>query len=160
MAVTVDIRTLPSLTAACLRQADPLKDVELEPALRSVLAQARVHGLLGPATRPVRLCPAASAAVPLEKWRCDIGVTVDREPAADGPLVPRSVPGGPFAVGLHRGAYRHLEEVRRWLIEEWLPDSGYAYRAGPSVEVYLNGPEHTPEPERLTEVRIPVRPRR
>lgn len=155
MPITVDVKTLPPFTVACLHHVGSVDDIE--GALRDALAQAKTRGVLGTDARPVRLCHDVGRATAADQRHFDAGVVV-ADPATDcGPLQRTEVRGGPYAVALHRGPYDGVGKTYGWLLENWLPDSGYALRGGPSVEVYLNDPATTPEADLLTEIRLPLR---
>lgn len=157
MPITVDVRTLPAITVACLHHSGSPDDFAA--ALRDAVAQAQAHGLADATAHPVRLCHDPAAPTDSTARRFDAGVAV-ADPAADcGPLDRVTVRGGSFAVALHRGPYTGIPRTYAWLLESWLPDSGYDRRAGPAVEVYLNDPHTTPEADLLAEVRLPIRPR-
>lgn len=157
MPVTVDVRTLRPLTVACLRHVGTVDDID--GALQGVLAQARNHGLVvGLDSRPVRLCQDPARSLESGQRQFDAGVIVPNPSADCGPLARTEVRGGTYAVALHRGPHAGVTRTYRWLLESWLPESGYAVRSGPSVEVYLNDPATTPEADLMTEIRLPVRP--
>lgn len=156
MPITVDVRTLPPFTAACLSHLGRTEDIG--DTLGEALEHAAKAGLLAPEARPVRLClDVRKQGLPGPR-HFDAGVIVADGTADTGTLRRTAVKGGTYAVALHRGPYRGLGDTYRWLLDSWLPDSGYALRPGPGVEVYLNDPQSTGETDLLTEVRLPLRP--
>lgn len=166
MPVTVDVRTLPPLTVACLRRN--AEGDAFGPGLGDAVAAARAAGLEahGQALRPVRLAHDISPSGPLTR-RFDIGVVVPSPDTATatataidcGPLEAVTVRGGTYAVALHRGPATGVNATYRWLLDRWLPDSGYTLARGPCVEIHLSNPDTTPDSDLLTEVRVPVYPR-
>lgn len=161
MPVTVDVRTLPPLTVACLRRSD--EGGAFGPGLGDVVAAARAAGLTPPpdngqALRPVRLAHDIKPTGPLTR-RFDIGVEVPSPDTDCGPLEAVTVRGGTYAVALHRGPATGVNATYRWLLDRWLPDSGYALGRGPCVEIHHSNPATTPDSDLLTEVRVPVHPR-
>lgn len=161
MPVTVDVRTLPPLTVACLRRAGASE--AFGPALRDAVNEARAAGLdgalpKGEALLGVRLAHDIKPAGPLTR-RFDVGVVLPRPDAPRGGLEPVVVRGGTYAVALHRGPLTGVAGTIRWLVERWLPHSGYDLSRGPCVEIHHSNPDTTPESDLLTEVRVPVHPR-
>lgn len=156
MPITVDVKTLPPFTAACLSHLGRMDDIA--DTLAEAMAHAAKAGLLGTDTRAIRLCLDVRAQTTPGPRHFDAGVTVPDGVTDTGTLRRTPVKGGPYAVALHRGPYAGIGGTYRWLLESWLPDSGYALRPGPGVEVYLNNPQDTQEADLLTEVRLPLRP--
>lgn len=67
------------------------------------------------------------------------------------PLVP-----GRYAVFIHRGPYSELHRTWRGIYRDWLPASGTNLRDAPPMELCLNNPATTPQPDLLTEIWLPV----
>lgn len=63
------------------------------------------------------------------------------------------IPGGLYAVTLHRGSWTRLTDTYHALIGGWLPTTRHRPAPEPIVESYLDGVD-VPEAERRTEVRI------
>ncbi|MGC2853872.1 AraC family transcriptional regulator [Novispirillum sp. DQ9] len=156
MPITVDVKTLPPFTAACLSHLGPMDDIA--ETLREALDHAARDGLVAADTRPVRLCLDVMRQGTPGPRHFDAGVTIAEGTTDTGTLRRTAVRGGTYAVALHRGPYGGIGRTYRWLLESWLPDSGYALRPGPGVEVYLNDLRTTGEADLLTEIRLPLRP--
>lgn len=67
---------------------------------------------------------------------------------------------GIYAVFTHKGAYKHLTELYKKIWYIWFPESRYNFRDDIIFEKYLNNPASTDENELLTEVYIPVIPKK
>lgn len=93
---------------------------------------------------------------PSDKLRTDICLTVDREADPQGEIGVKEIPGGRYAVFLHRGPYSGLSAVYDGIYAQWLPGSGCRLRTSPGLERYLNDPEHTSPEDLLTEIYVPV----
>jgi AraC family transcriptional regulator len=156
MPITVDVKTLPPMTVACLHHVGSVDDIDA--AMRDALAQAKTHGLLGAAAKPVRLCHDIARPTAPDQRHFDAGVMVANTATDCGPLHRTEVKGGTYAVVLHRGPHAGVGKTYGWLLDTWLPDSGYAVRPGPSVEVFVNDPADTVGSDLMTEIRVPIRP--
>lgn len=156
MPITVDVKTLPPVTAACLSHLGRMEDIG--ETLDEALGHAAKAGLLAADSKPVRLCHDIRAQGRPGPRHFDAGVTLAEGVRDTGTLRRTAVKGGTYAVALHRGSYAGIGDTYRWLLDSWLPDSGYALRPGPGVEVYLNDPRTTDEADLLTEIRLPLRP--
>lgn len=84
------------------------------------------------------------------------------EPTRTGRAAPQELPGGRYAVAVHRGAYsfdRTYAALGRALHDDSHP-LGVEPAAGAVREIYLVGPDKTHDPTQwITEVCWPVRPR-
>ena len=72
----------------------------------------------------------------------------------DGPVAQSQIPGGRYAVAVHRGSYETLHETYLDLIGRWFPQSSYVPAHSPVVEHYLNSPQDTAPALLETEVRV------
>ncbi len=93
------------------------------------------------------------------RLRYDACLVVSPEVAstARGPVVPKVVPGGRYAVALHVGGYDTLEETYVALLGRALPHRGLELFDEPVVEVYVDDPETTPPENLRTEIQVRVR---
>lgn len=96
---------------------------------------------------------------PVEQRRAHAGLTV---PVTFGPAPAGfeliDVPGGDFAVGVHRGPYEKLPESYKWLFGQWLASSGREPANEPAREVYVNDPATTPQADLITLIQIALVP--
>lgn len=91
---------------------------------------------------------------PLDQLRSDVCYVIDAEVEVAGEFTHATVPGGVYAVLIHRGPYELLSTTYLELIGRWLPSSGYELCPESVVEVYLNDPKLTPPEALRTEVRV------
>ncbi|HHN64634.1 MAG TPA: GyrI-like domain-containing protein [Nitrospirae bacterium] len=69
----------------------------------------------------------------------------------------QTIPGGRYAVFLHKGPYDRFDETYNMIFSKWLPQSGERLRDVPSFEVYLNRDPRRTKPENLrTEIWVPI----
>lgn len=92
-----------------------------------------------------------------EDYRLDLCVSVP-QPVADNPfgVITKTIPGGRCARVRQRGS-RHDMPAPRWLIEEWLPQSGEQLRDFPVFFHYVNIGPGVPESEMITDIYLPLR---
>lgn len=65
-------------------------------------------------------------------------------------------PAGSYAVARAEGSYAMVRGILSSMLNEWLPSSGYQYKGGPVLELYLNTIEEVSEDILLTDVCVPV----
>ncbi|MDF2697548.1 MAG: Transcriptional regulator, AraC family protein, partial [Labilithrix sp.] len=95
---------------------------------------------------------------PPGKIRFDVGLLPRMEPRArlEEGLRDEVLPGGLWAVTVHRGSYATLSETYLRLVGGWFPHTGRALADRPCLELYLNSPQDTREEDLLTEVWAPI----
>jgi len=77
--------------------------------------------------------------------------------APDGEFFRKLLPGGTYAVFLHRGPYQGLPSAHESIFWHWLPDAGIRLRDAPAIHFYLDQDEQDTDPALLrTEICIPV----
>ncbi len=88
--------------------------------------------------------------------RCDVCLTLPKEPVAVGDIGVKEIAGGKYAVFLHTGPYTGLGGAYKKICGEWLPESGCTLRESPCFEKYLNHPDRVPAEKLKTEIYIPL----
>ena len=77
--------------------------------------------------------------------------------APDGEFFRKQLPGGGYAVFLHRGPYQELPAAHENIFWRWLPDAGIKLRDAPAMHFYLDADAEVSDPASLrTEICIPV----
>ncbi len=77
-------------------------------------------------------------------------------PSADG-ITEGTLPGGKYAVFLHKGPWSTLGETWMEGWNDWFPNSGMAFRVGGwPLEIYLNDSDDVAPEDLRTEVCLPV----
>lgn len=66
------------------------------------------------------------------------------------------LPGGSYAVSIHKGPYEQLGKVYQKIYGGWLPKSGRQLRDAPAFEQYLNSPRDTKPADLMTLIHIPL----
>jgi AraC family transcriptional regulator len=107
------------------------------------------------------ITPDEPSVVPDEECRYDAGVFVNDNQQIDllpgDPVDIQILPGGRYAVFLHKGPYRTLGQTWRAIYREWLPKSGETLRDVPPYEVYVDDPQQTRPEDLRTEIFVPIR---
>jgi AraC family transcriptional regulator len=152
----IALQTFPALRVAFMRHRGGYAGVHQ--TWQKMIAWAEARGILR--DRPVLygVCPDDPDVTDEAHLRFDACAALD-----DGADAPREagvgimqIPGGTFAVGVHRGSYLTLHETYLDVIGRWFPKSGYEPAADAVVEHYRNDPRRVPEADLLTEVRVRV----
>src|SRR5690606_20766545 len=116
------------------------------------------HDLWDRWTVCVGITPDDHTLVPHDQCRFDAGVVlkdgVQLQPS--GQVAVQVLPGGRWAVFLHKGPYETLWQTWSTVDRDWLPRSGAVLRDVPPVEIYLDDPEKTPSELLRTEILIPI----
>lgn len=152
LGLEVSIRTLPSLRVAAVRHVGPYNLCYA--AWQTLCDWAGPANLLRQDTQYLSLCHDDPTVTAPDNIRCDVCVTLPEGAVADGPATELTVPGGEYAVALHKGPYENLYAAYAALCGQWIPASRREMAVEPSVEVYLNSPEHVAPQDLLTEIRI------
>jgi AraC family transcriptional regulator len=120
---------------------------------------AIAHGLLSPETVSLGIYYSDTESVPADQLRSHACLTVPptfTTPPDGCELL--DLPGGEFALGIHRGPYRDLHASYRWLFGQWLPASGREPADQPVHEIYVNSPRDVPEMDLITHICLPLMP--
>lgn len=155
MPMDVTITRKDPLRVAFVRATGPYMQSAME-AWNKMMAWGGPKGLFRPEARYIGIGHDDPSTTPPELIRYDACVTVGPEVEGDGEGMIAEIPGGEYAVVLHKGPYDQLEKTYMWLYGVWLPKSGREASMRPGYEVYLNDPQFTPPEELLTEINMPL----
>ena len=151
----VQTKEIPSRKVMFVRHIAPYN--ECGKALGKLCEWAGPRGLLQPGVEFIGLCYDDPDITPAEKIRYDACITIESDIDPEGEIGIQTVEGGLYAMTTHHGSYTKLSETYAKLCGQWAPQNGYEIRSLPSLEIYLNSPEDTPEDELLTDVHIPIK---
>ncbi|MBL4633976.1 MAG: AraC family transcriptional regulator [Kofleriaceae bacterium] len=156
--VSVIVRTEPALDVLYMQHRGPYLEVGVvwERFVTWVLANNLIDGPDAFAQRNMfGLVPDDPDTTPTELLRYKACLLHSRQVALpDGPVAQSQIPGGRYAVAVHRGSYETLHETYLDLIGRWFPQSSYVPAHSPVVEHYLNSPQDTAPALLETEVRV------
>jgi len=91
-----------------------------------------------------------------KKCRFYLGVRVTGEHKPHGEYRTLEIPGGLYAVFIHKGSYATLPDLYQSIYEEWIPQSNYTQSSSLSFEIYRNTPYEADVSHLLTEIYIPI----
>ena len=150
----VTIKTLPPLHVAYVRHVGPYP--ECHKAWMILCGWALLRGLNLFRTTFLGLTHDDPQKVPPDKLRYDACFVVPEGIAPEGAVRIKDIPGGNWAVYVHKGPFEEFPDVYDMLLNRWLPSSGYRFKGGATMNIHLTAPDITPPEERLTEIRIPL----
>jgi AraC family transcriptional regulator len=122
----------------------------------AVCGYAFRKGLVEPDAEFIGLSHDDPDVTPEDKLRYDACISVKSEVKPEGEVGVQTIPGGNFAVFLHKGPYENLYNTYKAIYSEWLPQSGAQLRDASCFEKYLNDASRTKPADLLTEIYIPV----
>lgn len=150
----VQIKEIPARRVIFVRHVGPYN--ECGKAWEKLCTWAGPQGLLQPGIEFIGLCYDDPDITPAEKIRYDACITTESDVQPEGEIGVQIINAGLYAMTTHHGSYTKLSETYAALCGQWAPQNGYEIRSLPSLEIYLNSPEETPEDELLTDVHIPI----
>ena len=152
--VDVQVKKLSSRQVIFVRHIGPYP--ECGKAWEKLCTWAGPQGFFQPGVEFIGLCYDDPDITPADKIRYDACITVEGEIQSEGEIGVQIIDGGLYAMTTHQGSYNNLSQTYAALCGQWAPQNGYEIRSMPSLEIYLNSPEDTPEDELLTDVHIPI----
>ena len=151
----VSVKDILEMRVAYKRHTGPY--AECDEAWKVLCDWADAKKIINAETQFLGICHDDPQITPPEKIRYDACMTVDGSIDAEGEVGIQTIPGGKYAITLHKGPYENLEKTYAKLFGVWLPESGHQFREQPSFEIYLNSPEHTKPEDLLTEIYLPIK---
>lgn len=153
---SVTVQTLPDLRVIYDRHVGVYAPENLGPFFRQVMDKVGQHQLMGPQSMVLGICQDDPREVPEDQCRYDAGVTADASTPCPAGMSEQILPGGDYAVILHKGPYDNLADTWQWIGQIAFPNLGRACREQPPFERYLNSPSDTAPDDLLTEIYIPL----
>jgi AraC family transcriptional regulator len=152
----VEVRSSEPLDFVCARHRGGFEDVP--PAWDALVAEAARQGLYTGREQLVGRYPDDPEITPAGKIRFDVGLVPARRPPAKlaRGLRSETLPGGLWAVAVHRGSYATLSDTYLRLVGGWFPHTGRALDDRPCLERYVKTPEVAAEADLVTEVWAPI----
>jgi len=155
-AMKPDFRTVPEQKVIFVRKTGRYDRAASE-AWAVLMKFAYPKRLMKKQTRMIGISHDSPEITSEDRLRYDACITVDGEIEPEGEVGVQTIPGGRYAVFVHRGPYENLHETYRAIFSGWLPESGETLRDAPVFEVYLNRDPRRTRPENLrTEIWVPV----
>ena len=151
----VKVERFEPITVASVRHVGPYD--QCEAAWMKLMAHPEIQKRMGPDMTCIGICYDDPDITGSDKIRMDACIAVDDGFTPENGVEKQEVKGGEYAVVIHKGPYSGLHDAYRRFFGTWLPESGREAEASPSLEIYRNSPQDTPESELLTEIRIPLK---
>lgn len=153
---SLTVETLPDLRVLFDRHIGAYLPQNLGSFFCQFMSKVQQHDLMRPNSMVLGICQDDPRDTPEDQCRYDAGITADvHMPCPEG-LMEQILPGGDYAIVLHKGPYDTLPETWQWIGEVAFPSLGRECRDQPPFERYLNSPADTPPDELLTEICIPL----
>jgi AraC family transcriptional regulator len=150
----VEVKVLPPIKVVFLRHIGPYSQVGA--TWGRLMSWAGMRGLLGPQLRMIGIVHDDPDVTPAGKIRYDAAVVVSRPVEPEGEFGVTEIPGGVYAVTMHRGSYESLSITYQRFFGGWLPKSGRELRDSDAFEEYLNSPMNTRPEDLLTRIHVPL----
>src|SRR5205807_1647862 len=119
----VEVKEMPPMQIVFLRHVGPYDQVGA--TWGKLMSWAGRRGLLGPQMKTIGIVHDDPQVTPPDKVRYDAAVTVSRAVQPEGEFGVLEMPGGKYAVAMHKGPYETLGSTYQRLFGSWLPKSGY-----------------------------------
>lgn len=139
---------------AFVRHIGPYKDCGA--AWDKICSWAGAKGLINQNTKFMGICHDDPEVTEASKIRYDASVSISGDIEGEGEIMISAIPAGNYASYIHTGSFNKLYESYNYLCGELIPASGREIRNVPSIEIYLNDPDTTPEDERKVQILIAV----
>ncbi|MDD2237751.1 MAG: AraC family transcriptional regulator [Kiritimatiellae bacterium] len=150
-----ELKTTEPTQVLYVRKTGKYSDSAMQ-AWQALCAFAGPKGLLGPGVDCIGISHDDPCITPEDKLRYDACITMKAEVQPEGEAGVQTIPGGRYAIFMHKGSYDTLLETYGFIFGQWLPESGEKLRDFPSFEKYLNDPHSTPPEQLLTEIHVPL----
>lgn len=82
---------------------------------------------------------------------------MDKSIQAEGEVGIQIIPGGEYAVLVHKCPYEGVANTINWLYGIWLPKSGREVADANDFEIYRNSPHDTKPEDLITEIYLPLK---
>jgi AraC family transcriptional regulator len=154
----VKIQNIEPMRVAFVRHVGPYNQAGV--AWEKLCTHLGKEGHLGPESKFIGICYDDPEVTPPEKIRYDACITVDQSFVPTDEIAVQTIGGGEYAVTTHFGSYDKLGQTYARLFREWLMKSDREISQGPCMEFYLNDPESTEPEDLLTDICLPLKPKK
>ncbi|MHC4426278.1 MAG: AraC family transcriptional regulator [Planctomycetota bacterium] len=154
----VTIENIKAMRVAFLRHIGPYNQVGK--AWDRLSTHLGKDGYLGSGSKFIGICYDDPEVTAPEKVRYDACITVEESFVPEDEIAVQTIGGGEYAVTTHFGPYDKLGETYSRLFGEWLLQSSRELRSDPCLEFYLNDPDCTDPDDLITDICLPLKPKR
>jgi AraC family transcriptional regulator len=155
--VDVRIEHIESMRVAFVRHVGTYDEVGA--AWDRLCVHLGKDGHLGSNSKFIGICYDDPEVTAPARIRYDACVTVGEDVTCEGDVGIQRVGGGEYAVTSHFGPYNKLGETYNGLFR-WLLQNDRELRAEPCMESYMNDPESTDPEDLVTDICVPLKPKR
>lgn len=156
--MNVEIKTIEPMRVAFVRHVGPYDGVG--EAWEKICTQLGIEGYLGNQSRFIGISYDDPDVTAPEKLRYDACITVGDNFVPTDDIAVQTVGGGDYAVTTHIGPYEKLGETYSKLYGQWLVRSGRELRSEPCMEFYLTDPDNTDPEDLITDICMPLKPKK
>ena len=154
----VEIKTIEPMKVAYVRHVGPYDEVGA--AWEKLCTGLGKEGYLGSQSKFIGISYDDPSVTPAEKLRYEACITVDDNFVPPEGIMVQTIGGGEYAVTTHFGPYEKLNETYSKLYGQWLVNSDREFRSEPCMEFYLNDPDGTEPEDLLTDICLPLKPKK
>jgi AraC family transcriptional regulator len=154
----VEIKTIKPMRVAFVRHVGPYDEVGI--AWDKLCTMLGIEGYLGSQCKFIGVSYDDPDVTAPEKLRYDACITVDDSFVPKEDVMVQTIGGGEYAVMTHIGPYNKLNETYSKLYGQWLVHSGREFRSEPCIEFYLNDPDGTDPEDLITDICLPLKPKK
>ncbi|MCC8199110.1 MAG: GyrI-like domain-containing protein [Tannerellaceae bacterium] len=157
LSLSPKIKTILDKTVIYTRVHNPYQyaDAYIK-AWKKLLHFMKLNGIPGGLYEYLTLSHDISTITRPENCRIYACISCPEKIQADGIFGIQTIPGGLYAVFLHKGPYKELDTLYCNIYRNWITESNYHLRDTCFFEKYLNSLDVVPGEELLTEVYIPI----
>ena len=151
----MEVAPLGPYNLASIRHVGPYQNVG--PLFGELWNWAKERDLISPGTAMMGLSYDDPTSVPADQLRYDVSIPVPYGTEGDARVTVQEIPEADYAQTTHVGHYSGIGDSFRALSKKAFEDDFYTYGGGPSIEIYLDDPSHTPEAECRTVIAMPAK---
>lgn len=107
-------------------------------------------------TKLVTLLPDETNNTPKDRRRLQMAVNVPKGTKASGQIKTMAIPGGLYGVGRFTVSDDEIDGAWQYMLQTWLPKSGYKITADSLFHIQTNDPDTHPRKLNVIDIYIPV----
>lgn len=154
MKIKPEIKTIEPMQVAYVQAIGDYNNVG--PSWESLCSWAGRNGLFGKSNEFIGISHDDPHITDTDKLRYDACLTIEKNINPEGEIGVKTIDGGKYAIFVHKGPYKNLQQTYDRIYNQWLVDSRSQLRDVPGFEKYLNDPEKARPEDLLTEIYIPI----
>lgn len=154
--VKPEIKQIAEKEVLFVRRSGPYADAAAA-AWGALMGSAYQRKIITAETEQIGISHDDPEITPESRIRYDACITSSGNLRPEGDVGTLTIPGGRYAIFLHKGPYEEMGQTLRGIFAGWLPASGARLRECPAFERYLNRDPRRTNPANLrTEIWLPL----